>query len=415
MAYAPDNSSHELRPLSVGELSRVVADRHATGGPPLQIVGGRTSLQWHASPPSESETLSTVGLAKILDYPARDMTITVEAGIRIDELQCRLRDEGQTLPIDIPEAHRTTVGGAIASNTCGPCRYGYGTFRDFLLGITAVDGRGRMFHAGGRVVKNVAGYDLCKLMVGSRGRLAVIAEVTLKVVPRPACRELVWLQIRDWSDVEESLELLTKTATRPVAVEVLDRRAAAQVSQEGKLTLPDGGPVLCVAFDGTERECRWQTETIERELAGVSTIEREVVGPEDADELWTALTEYQTASDEPVTFEAVVRPSRLIELIRQLTSSGVAVQTHAANGVLIGHLPDTCTDAESAAAIVDDVRKFSAVNGGGIVRLRCEPGWREVLQSRDEGGAIQIERRLKEAFDPVGVLNPHLEAAAAMG
>src|SRR5690606_32325083 len=119
-------------------------------------------------------------LNRVIDYPARDMTITVEAGITWEQLEAELAKEGQWLPVDVARAEAATVGGAIACNTSGPRRFGYGTLRDYVIGIHAVDGQGMQFKGGGRVVKNVAGYDFCKLLTGSFGTLAVITQVTLK-------------------------------------------------------------------------------------------------------------------------------------------------------------------------------------------------------------------------------------------
>ena len=124
-------------------------------------------------------------LDKVIDFPARDMTITVEAGITIARLDEITRAEGLHLPIDVPDPERATLGGAIACNVSGPRRYGYGTFRDYMLGITTVNDRGEEVSAGGRVVKNVAGYDLMKLHTGAMGTLGVITQVTLKLRPVP--------------------------------------------------------------------------------------------------------------------------------------------------------------------------------------------------------------------------------------
>ena len=113
-------------------------------------------------------------LNRVIDYPARDMTITVQAGITIAELQTLLAAENQRLPVDVPHADRATLGGALAVNVSGPRRYGFGTLRDYVIGISTVNDEGQEVKAGGRVVKNVAGYDLCKLHIGALGTLGII-------------------------------------------------------------------------------------------------------------------------------------------------------------------------------------------------------------------------------------------------
>src|SRR5262249_13131056 len=136
------------------------------------------------------------GLHQVIDYPARDMTITVQAGITIAKLQEVLHAENQRLPVDVPLADRATLGGVLATNTSGPRRYGFGTLRDYVIGISAVNDLGEEIKVGGRVVKNVAGYDLCKLFIGSLGTLGIISQVTLKLRPLPEEQAFVTLGCR---------------------------------------------------------------------------------------------------------------------------------------------------------------------------------------------------------------------------
>src|SRR5262249_39620905 len=131
------------------------------------------------------------GLAQVIDYPARDMTITVQAGVTLAQLREVLAAENQRLPIDVPRAEQATLSGALAANVSGPRRYGFGTLRDYVIGISVVNDEGQEVKAGGRVVKNVAGYDLCKLHIGALGTLGIITQVTLKLKPRPEETALV--------------------------------------------------------------------------------------------------------------------------------------------------------------------------------------------------------------------------------
>src|SRR5260221_13588513 len=126
------------------------------------------------------------------------MTITVQAGITIAKLQVLLASENHRLPVDIPFPDRATLGGALAANASGPRRYGFGTLRDYLIGISTVNDEGHEVKAGGRVVKNVAGYDLCKLHIGALGTLGIISQVTLKL--RPLVEETALLTFRCETD-----------------------------------------------------------------------------------------------------------------------------------------------------------------------------------------------------------------------
>src|SRR5205823_15004930 len=129
--------------------------------------------------------------------------------------------ERQRLPVDVPQAERTTIGGVIATNWNGPRRFGEGALRDFVIGIHAVDGRGLPFKGGGRVVKNVAGYDFCKLLTGSFGTLGVITQVTLRLKPIPDQSALVACSVPDLAAAEKLLAALVKSETSPTAIELL--------------------------------------------------------------------------------------------------------------------------------------------------------------------------------------------------
>src|SRR5262245_38483222 len=143
-------------------------------------------------PPSRSGLgIDLTALDRVIDYPARDMTITLEAGITLARLQALLAKEGQRLPVDVPRPEQATLGGALATNTSGPRRFGFGTWRDYVIGITTINDQGQETKAGGRVVKNVAGYDLCKLHIGALGTLGIISQVTLKLRPLPEENALV--------------------------------------------------------------------------------------------------------------------------------------------------------------------------------------------------------------------------------
>lgn len=400
----PDDEFH---PTTAAELATFVTENAREARRPLSAVGGRTALWYGAAAPRRAALVATSGLARVVDYPARDLTVTVEAGMRMEELQQLLKSESQRLPVDVAQAHRATLGGAIATNTCGPARYAYGTFRDYVIGVSAIDGQGRLFSAGGRVVKNVAGYDLCKLLIGSLGTLAIITQVTLKLRPQPETRRLVWAPIGDLQTAERVLDGLLTSQARPVALELLNAKAARQLQSELVSPLPADTPVLCLAVEGTEHEADWQIVTLRQELAPFQPLDLLTIADEAAGKLWSALVEYQAASDDPVTFQASLPPSRTVQFLAAATESGVAAQAHAGNGIVIGHLPDRCTAADEAARLIDPLRALARRHGGALVLLNCEQAWKAPLSvfgpDRPESGLM---RRVKACLDPHDVLNP---------
>jgi glycolate oxidase FAD binding subunit len=401
------DESEEIAPASPAELARFLTENARGRKQPVLPVGGRTSLRFGDPVRTPVRVIATSSLAKVVDYPARDMTITVETGIRVSELQSILAGERQRLPIDIPDSRRATLGGAIATNTSGPGRFGHGTFRDFVIGVTAVDGQGRLFSAGGRVVKNVAGYDLCKLLVGSMGTLAVLTQVTLKLRPLSETRWISWYQSTDAAGIESMLQRITSSATRPVAIEVLNSRAVRAVRAESKVDLPANGYSLAIAFEGSAADCRWQSATLLSELSAGRTVERVELNDAEAASVWESLVQFQAASDDPATVAASITPSALVEFVSSATAADVAVQAHAGNGIVIGHLPDRCVDSSAARAVIGSLRRQAMASGGSVVVWNCDDSWK---QTGDVFGPPSQSwgwtSRVKKALDPFGVLSP---------
>jgi glycolate oxidase FAD binding subunit len=398
-------TAEEFVPASTAELARFLAANAKDAREAVVPAGGRTALRMGEPISGPVRLVSTSAMQKVIDYPARDMTITVESGIRVADLQKTLATEGQRLPIDVPDARRATLGGAIAANTSGPRRFGQGTFRDYVIGISAVDGIGRPFSAGGRVVKNVAGYDLCKLLVGSLGTLAVITQVTLKLRPAAEAHRVYWLTAASPEEIEAWLVRLGLSQTRPVAIEVLNKRAIGAVAAESRVELPVGEIAMAVAFEGSTSECDWQMTTVEKELGAGTGVAR-LADPQ-ALTLIQALAEFQAAGDDPVTFAASVPSSQVAALIAEASRRGVSAQAHAANGIVIGHLPDNCVTAAGAKEIIGPLRRMAESAGGSLVVWNCDDAWKPTL---DVFGTAQPARRwmreVKKSLDPHAVLSP---------
>lgn len=399
-------SSAEFVPATQAELARYMANNAAGPQKTVCPVGGRTALHYGAAAPADV-TISLNDLNRIVDYPARDMTITVEAGIRVDQLQHKLASEGQRLPIDIAQPGRATVGGALATNTSGPRRFGHGTFRDYVIGISAVDAAGQMFKAGGRVVKNVAGYDLCKLLVGSRGTLGIVTQVTLKLRPLVETSALVWLNFVELEPIEQVLRDLLLSETRPIAIEVLNPPAARLISSAARCPSRPNSFVLCVGVEGSSREVDWQVETLLREVARAAPQSADRISDVETPRLWEALTEFQTCADDPLTFQANLLPSRVVEFARKATQLGVAVQIHAGNGIAIGQLPDESATIEKTSAIIRELRALARSARGNLVVLHCDPEWKSQMpMCGDPESSWALMRRLKRQLDPLGILSP---------
>ncbi|MFP5369337.1 MAG: FAD-binding oxidoreductase, partial [Actinomycetes bacterium] len=208
-----------VRPTSVEEVAEVLRAAAAEGRTVVP-VGGRSKLSWAAPPSSCDLVLDTTGLDRIVEHVAGDLTVVAEAGVRLADLQEHVGQAGQMLGLDPPE-EGATLGGVVSANASGPRRLQYGTVRDLLIGTTVVLADGTVAHAGGKVVKNVAGYDLGKLYTGAHGTLGVLVSTTWRLHPVPPARRVVTLERTDASDAGPLAIALNRSTLTPSAVELI--------------------------------------------------------------------------------------------------------------------------------------------------------------------------------------------------
>src|SRR5207247_3149711 len=190
--------------------------------------GGATRMALGAPPAVYRLAVPLQRLNQLVDYQPDDMTVTVQAAITLGSLAKRLSERGQFLPLDPPVPQRATPGGTVAAAASGPLRAAYGTPRDWLIGARVIDGEGQEVRPGGRVVKNVAGYDLCKLYTGSLGTLGVLAELTFKVMPRPETIAVAALPL-SLSQVEPLLAAVMDSDLSPSGLELFAEIGRAHV------------------------------------------------------------------------------------------------------------------------------------------------------------------------------------------
>jgi glycolate oxidase FAD binding subunit len=193
----------------------------------VRPVGAGTKPALSAPPRDDVVSLDVSGLRGIVDYDPAELTLTARAGTPVAELEQALAAHGQQLPFDPPlAAAGATLGGVVAAGTSGPGAFHYGTVRDFAIGVRFVDGTGELVAGGGRVVKNAAGFDLPKLMVGSLGRLGVLAEVTLKVFPRAQAHATVAFEL---GGLDAALAATSRLARGSLELDALDLEPPGRV------------------------------------------------------------------------------------------------------------------------------------------------------------------------------------------
>lgn len=397
-----------IAPGDETELAEVVRDCHASGTA-IYPIGGGTSLDYGLPAKRDGIALSLSRLSTVVDYPARDMTITVGAGITMQTLAAILAEERQRLPIDVPEASRATLGGVVATNFNGPRRFGQGTVRDHVIGIRAVDGRGLSYKGGGRVVKNVAGYDFCKLLTGSLGTLGVITELTLKLKPIPARFAIAICSPADLAQAEQLLAALINSATTPCAVELLagptwaaDKHLADDSSAANEL-------FLVVALEGTEPEVGWMAEQLGLEWREEGVHSYQILEGEAARELFASMTEFPSRGESPLVLRATLVSSgttRFIAALQDLDKN-CSLQAHAGNGIVIARMSEF-PSAGLAKTLVGKLQAVAAAAHGHVVVL-SNPGGAEMTH-QSVWGAIdapfELMTAVKREFDPKNILNP---------
>lgn len=370
---------------SVPELAEVVRQAASTGMPIFPTAGG---TQEHLLAPIASGqsgiAVNLLSLNQIIDYPHRDLTITLQAGVTLTGLQRVLAEQGQTFPLDVPLPDQATVGGSIAANVNGPRRTGWGTWRDYVIGLTFLNDRGEEVKAGGRVVKNVAGYDLCKLLAGSFGTLGLLTQVTLKVRPRPEKLSIVPFQLRS-THLSTLLDALRSSRVRP-AVQVLT-------------SLDEGEYRLDVGFEDSAVAVDWQVAHIGQECQPHIADHWPVLTAEDAEQYLTLLATYPLEGTS-VTIQAAVPGSQVASFLQHARPLVDSLQAYPAVGILTGHLPHGL-NLQRATASVSHLRRQAEAVGGHLTLRRCPAEWRSgLLPWGPPRPDWPMMRKIKHALDP---------------
>ncbi|HEX2438835.1 MAG TPA: FAD-binding oxidoreductase [Methylomirabilota bacterium] len=389
-------------PGSADEVAAVVRAA-AEAGAAVLPWGGGTAVAVGEPPPHAALVLGLGRLSRLVEHEPGDLTVTVEAGQTLAGLQAALRAQGQWLSLDPPDAERATIGGIIAADASGPRRHLYGTMRDVLIGLTVVTADGAIVHGGGKVVKNVAGYDLPKLFVGAWGTLGVVVEATFKLRPVPDEERLLAVRFDRLKNCGAAARTLLAGDLIPNAVEIVDAPTAGALGISAEAA-------LIVGFDGLAEQVDWQVA--EMTSLATSLGGRDVVALPPA--AWSRLA--TSARDATDSRAALMRFSVLPTLVAETMEQGAeaarrrglgsAWAAHAGVGTITAALM-AGRDAADVTAVLTDWRAM-AVAGGGHAMLAWAPlaVKSQVPVWGDAGPAGRIMQRIKAKLDPRNVLNP---------
>jgi glycolate oxidase FAD binding subunit len=377
----------------------------------VEVVGGR-SKRAIGRPLQTDLTIDLSALTGITLYEPEELVLSARAGTTLAEIEAALSSEGQQLafepmdcgPILGSTVGPSTIGGVLASNLSGPRRVMAGAARDHLLGFTAVSGRGETFKSGGRVVKNVTGYDLSKLMAGSWGTLAVLTDVTLKTLPRPESEETILIRGLEPSAAISAMANAMASSTNP--------SAAAHVPAEVARCLPiaevalAATPVTLLRLEGFAASMPDRRRILQKELRRFGDVILLDAAPSRS--LWKAVRNVTPfaaigSTEERPLWRLSTAPSRGAELAARICAerNGQALFDWA--GGLVWIRLEPCEDAGAA-----QVHRAIAATGGHALLIRASPSIRAAVEvfSPQEPTLAALTKRVKESFDPKRVLNP---------
>ena len=382
-----------LTPTSEAQLAEIIADTNA----PLRIQGGGTRP---IGTPGDGTTLSTSGLSGIELYEPGALTLVVRAGTPLAEVEQALAAEGQRLAFE-PMDHRPllqssgepTIGGVVAANVSGPRRIQVGACRDHLLGVRFIDGQGNIIKNGGRVMKNVTGYDLVKLMAGSYGTLGVLTEVSLKVLPKSHATGVLLLE--GLGDTQ-AVKALSAALGSPYEV------TGAAHLQKGV----DGAPVTMIRLEGFENSVAYRAGELQKQLAGFGNFTLET-DPARTEAGWQHIRDAAPFHDRTGdVWRLSVKPSDAPGLVAGLPG---AEALYDWGGGLIWLLAPQGTGPTATA-----IRQAIARTGGHATRIRgTEAGAAAPAFQPLPPAVAALQSGLRRKFDPRGILNPGLMGQAA--
>ncbi|MBL1174516.1 FAD-binding oxidoreductase [Pantanalinema sp. GBBB05] len=392
-------------PTTQAELAAIVTCAHQHQWRILPCGAG-SKLDWGGlvGEPQATESpmiaISTDRLNRLIDHAVGDLTVTVEAGMKFADLQARLAQAGQFLAIDPAFPDQATIGGIVATADTGSLRQRYASVRDMLLGISFVRADGQLAKAGGRVVKNVAGYDLMKLFTGSYGTLGVISQVTFRVYPLPEASQTVILSGTAAAIAQATQTLLSSVLT-PTSCDLVAGSVAQELAIAGEIG-------LLVRFQGLRSSVLQQVERV-IEVGKALGLHHTAQVETSELALWQQLREQMTIAsrDQAITCKIGVCTSAAGMFLQQLPGLGLSawsVQIHAASG--LGRLTLAAPDLPMSTLL--KIRSLCQATNGFLSILQAPVSCKQQVDVWGyAGNALEMMQRIKQQFDPNPLLSPH--------
>ena len=409
--------SAALLPASAAEIAEIL--RFASTERLAVIpIGGRTQLHIGMPPQRYDLALDVSRMNRILAYEPRDLTLGVEPGITFADLDRSLREKGQFLPLSPPFPERATLGGIVAAGTDTPLRYAHGTARDFLLGVEFVTGEGVVSKSGGRVVKNVTGYDLHKLLIGSLGTLAVITRLNLRTFPLPRAQKMFVSAFSDPSGAFAFCRRIAKSQLQPRILDVFDSSAAGLFAGRGAGFLRRDSWLVVVEAAGHEAVLERHGRELEAISREADALEFMALEGAQRGQLFDCLCELSrtafSASSAATIFRIAGLPSAMPTLVlntlklAKRCAFDCAILVRALGVVYVALLPPASPESYPGLSGCSRELMDLCVTSGAIPMIERSPlELKNMLNVWPPAGTEnEIAKRLKSVFDPQGILSP---------
>jgi len=434
--------------LFPGEVEAVAGIVRIAGEEHLSVVpwGGGTRMGKGFAPSGLDLVISTERLNRVMDIDAGNLTVTVQAGVRLFDLQealageenrcyiplekggkalgesiCSLRENrGCFVPLDVSAGSRATIGGIVAANAGGPRRLLYGLPRDVVLGIRHVAPNGEIIGMGGKTVKNVAGYDLCKVMIGSLGTLGILCEMTLRLLPLPEKSGTWFFFFAGLKETAAFVDAVFSRPLHPCAMEILNRRGCEDLSLKWPQREKGGLYGVVAAFEGAEEAVDRMKAEVQALADGAGTLEKRYLADVDHREFWSSygppeggVARFQS---EAVCLKLNYPVSCYRDILERVESERItdhvslSSYTHAGNGVTRIYLlveEGSHDGLNGVVGLAERLLTHVCGVGGNLVVEHAPPAMKErLLVWGAPRGDLKVMQWIKKAWDPTGIFSP---------
>ncbi len=413
--YKIDDLTPEIviSPDSEEQVCAILQEAHNNGGC-VCPWGGGTRMDFGYAPGSYTAALNLNGLNSIKEYEPADLTVITEAGMTIEKLNASLADHGQFIPLNPPHPDRATVGGTLVSNGYGFHREYYGSARDMTLGIRFVRADGSPVKGGGKVAKNVAGYDLTKLMIGSWGTLGVITEAAFRVKPLPEDTKTISAGFKSLSAARLAAFSILDSYFAPTFLAILNAKAAgrmfllaAQLSSECEF-------MFLVGVDGIEATANWQEQKIKESCTKSPSIHFESLDEKIANNTRTALRDHFSNTYPGIIVKIISSRTgtfELIEIAEQIgTENGTQFEIASFPGSGITHIGmhenDMQDNEQGCLKALQSLGDYTDQGRCVFILERAPLHVRSNFPVWDGLPGAKLMKKIKKQFDPNNILNP---------